>query len=109
MRRFEIGFISGILFLSLLIGCATRGTFTTIAATDKATTLAYDGYVDSVIRGETRTNNLPIISKAFDAVKAAERVAIDRASGNTNAPVTGEFSAAAASFINQINNEKGVK
>ena len=104
-------FLGALLAIPALLdlSCATRGTYTTLAATDRATTLAYDGYLDSVIRGETRTNNLPIIAKSFDAIKAAERTAIDRAGGNTNAVVSGDLGSAVAAFITQVSKEKGTK
>lgn len=109
MKRFEIGFISGILFLALLIGCATRGTYTTLASTEQAVKMSYDGYVDSVIRGETRTNEMPVIAKSFDAFQASFQVAVDKASGNTNAPITGDLSTAAANILRAITTAKGIK
>lgn len=93
----------------VLIGCATRGTYTTLASTEQAVVLAYDGYVDSVIKGQTRTNDLPIVARSFDTFQSAMRVAIDKASGNTNALVTGDLSTAAANLITTINNSKGKK
>lgn len=90
-------------------GCATRGTYTTLASTEQAVKLSYDGYVDSVIRGESRTNELPTIAKSFDAFQASFQVAVDKASGDTNAPITGDLSAAAASILRAITSVKGIK
>lgn len=99
-------------FFSLVLLCAViglgmtcaggRGTYTTLAASEQAVKSSYDGYLDSVIKGQTSTNDLPIIAKSFDAFQASFRVAVDRASGDTNAPVTGDLSAAAATLLDAI-------
>lgn len=95
--------------IGVLTGCATRGTYNTLAATEQAVRMSYDGYIDSVIHGQTRTNDLPIVAKSFDAFQASFAVAVDKASGDTNAPVTGDLSATAASLIKAITAAKGVK
>lgn len=95
--------------IGVLAGCATRGTYNTLAATEQAVRLSYDGYIDSVIHGQTRTNDLPIVAKSFDAFQASFAVAVDKASGDTNAPVTGDLSAAAASLIKAITSAKGLR
>lgn len=95
-----------------LIGCAggtNRTTYTTLGATEKAVVLSYDGYLDSVFKGTSRTNELPTIAKSFDAFQSSFKVAVSAASGNTNAPVTAEISAAAASILQAVNSAKGVK
>lgn len=88
------------------VGCQTRGTYNTLAATEKAVVMSYDGYVDSVIRGQTRTNEMPTIAKSFDLFQASFRTAVDAASGNTNATVTGDLSTKAATLIQQITTAK---
>ena len=72
----------------VLIGCATRGTYTTLAASEKAAVLSYDAYMDGVISGKTPTNNVPAVSTAFNLFQLSVRTAVDAAQGNTNAPVT---------------------
>lgn len=90
-----------------LSGCVSgRNTYTTLASTEKAVVLSYEGYLDSVIKGQTRTNELPIVAKSFDVFQAEFRVAVDAASGNTNGPVTGDLSTKAANLIQQITNAK---
>jgi len=91
------------------LGCATRGTYTTLASTEQAVKLSYDGYVDSVISGKSRTNDLPVIAKSFDAFQASFAVAVDKASGDTNAPITGDLSVAAANLLKAITTATGVK
>lgn len=109
--RTRIPFFTLILLflLCVALSCATRGTYNTIAATHAAVKSSYDGYMDSVIRGETRTNDVPIISKGFNLFLSAERVAIDAAQGNTNGPVTADMAAKAGALITDINTKKGLK
>lgn len=101
-----IAFLLALILLYLALGCAGRGTYTTLASTEKAVVLSYDGYVDSVIKGQTRTNELPVIAKSFDLFQAEFRTAVDAASGNTNGPVTGDLSTKAANLIQQITTAK---
>lgn len=79
-----------------------RGTYTTLASTEQAVVKSYDGYVDQVISGKSRTNELPIVAKSFDAFQASFRVAVDKASGDTNALITGDLSVAAAALLKAI-------
>ncbi len=95
-----------VLTLSAIVGlgmtCGSRGTYNTLASTEKAAVLAYDGYVDSVIKGQTRTNDFPAVAKSFDLFQASFRTAVDAASGNTNAPVTGDLSLKLSALTQQI-------
>jgi len=115
MRRIKaataIVFLGALLVIPALLdlSCATRGTYTTLAATEQAVRLSYDGYIDSVIQGQTRTNDLPTVAKSFEAFQASFRVAVDKASGDTNAPITGDLSAAAASLIKALTTAKALK
>lgn len=107
----KLKYFASIVLLCAIIGLgmtctAGRNTYTTLASTEKAVVLSYDGYLDSVIRGQSRTNELPLISKSFDLFQAAFRTAVDAASGNTNAPVTGDLSTKAANLIQQITTAK---
>lgn len=110
----KLKYLPSLVLLCAVIGlgmtCSRgRGTYTTLASTEQAAVLAYDGYLDSVIKGQTRTNDLPIVSHSFDAFQALMRAAVDKASGNTNAPVTGDVSTSLANLINTINNSKAKK
>lgn len=98
-----------LLVLMFFVGCATRTTYTTLAATEKAVVSAYDGYLDSVIKGQTRTNEVPVITGSFNTFQATMRTAVDAASGNTGAPVSGDVASAAANFIQTVTNTKGKK
>jgi hypothetical protein len=105
-------FVAIIVLLFAVFGCGTTGdrtTYTTIAATDRAVTLSYDGYVDSVISGQSKTNDLPAISEGFNLFKAAERTAIDAAQGNSGAPPSPEMSRQAGALLQRITNAKGKK
>jgi hypothetical protein len=102
------------LFVAIMLlgalGCSTNRTaYNTLAATQQAGKLSYDGYVDSILSGQTSTNDLPIVSQAFNTFESVMRVSIDAASGNTNAPATPEASAALSKLITTVSNSKGKK
>lgn len=95
------------------MGCDTTGarrtTYTTLASTELAAKSSYDGYLDSVLSGKTRTNDVPIISASFDEFQSVMKIAVNAASGNTNALVTADVSRASAKLLQQINAVKGKK
>jgi hypothetical protein len=99
--------LSVLLSLSLLVGCATRGTYTTLAASEKAAVTSYDAYMDGVIAGRTPTNNVPAVSQAFNLFQLSVRTAVDAAQGNTNAPVTPQVTSAKANLDQVISTSKG--
>src|SRR5215467_7279658 len=50
-------------WLFFTLGCAgNRAAYTTLASTELAAKSSYDGYIDSVIGGQTRTNDMPIVA-----------------------------------------------
>lgn len=100
-----------LIVLIFTLGCGTPGrtTYTTLASTEMAAKSSYDGYLDSVLSGQTRTNEVPLVSASFDEFQAAMRIAVSAASGNTNALVTSDVAAASAKLLKQINAVKGKK
>lgn len=86
-----------------------RGTYTSLASTEQAVVQAYRGYTDSVIKGETRTNDLPMVAQSFNAFQASFRAAVSSASGDTNAPVSSDVATAASSIIQAIHTAQGKK
>lgn len=117
MKRFKT-YLAIVCFWSVIlgpmlyeVGCASnnRTTYTTLASTELAVKSSYDGYIDSVLQGQTRTNDVTIISVSFDEFQSLMRVAIDRASGNTNALVTADIAASSAKLLQKITQSKGVK
>jgi hypothetical protein len=105
MKRFFVP----ILLAFVLVACATRGVYNSLASTQQGVRLAYDGYVDSVIHGQTRTNDLPVLAKSFNAFQATWGAAVDLASGNSNAPVTADVAASASNILAAIAKAKGLK
>lgn len=98
--------------LFFLFGCGTpqgRTTYTTLASTELAAKSSYDGYLDSVLQGQTRTNEVPLIAATFNEFQAAMAIAVTAASGDTNALVTADIAAKSAKLIQQINAAKGKK
>lgn len=100
-------------FLSLslalvILGCATRGSYTTLAASEQAAVASYRAYVDGVIAGRTPTNNVPAVSQAFNLFQLSMRVAVDAAQGNTKSPVTPEVTSSKSNLDFTIAVSKGV-
>lgn len=103
-----------ILLIGILaaIGCTTdqqRTAYTTLASSELAAKSSYDGYLDSVLSGQSRTNEVPLVSAAFNEFQAAMTIAVSAASGNTNALVTAGVAEASAKLFNLINSAKGKK
>lgn len=92
------------LILVAVIACnSPRAKFNTIATLQAAGKSAFDGYVDGVIRGNIRTNELPAIGETYDAFQASVRVAIIKASGDSNAPVSPDLTIAGNKLFSAIN------
>lgn len=74
--------------LVLLIGCTTSQielAYKTLYSTEHTVISAYDGYLDTVVKGQTSTNSVPTISKAYNTFQASYIIALDAAQYNTNA------------------------
>ena len=73
---------------AVILGCKSTPqtiAYNTLYSVEKATTAAYDGYVDLVIKGKTTSLYVPSVSKAYDHFQASMFVALDAVQFNTNA------------------------
>lgn len=72
----------------LIAGCTTTQQTTaykTLYSVEHTTVSAYDGYIDTVIKGQTSTNQVPTVAKAFNTFQASYIIALDAVQYNTNA------------------------
>lgn len=99
--------IIALIGLCIILGCASRGTYTTLAASEQAAVSSYSAYVDGVIAGRTPTNNVPAVSQAFNLFQLSMRTAVDAAQGNTNAPATPPVISAQSNLTAIISISKG--
>lgn len=96
----------------LLIGCTTSQqttTFNTITSLEQTTHAAYAGYLNLVLSGNVRTNDVPQVSKIYNDFQAAAALAITLNQANTNALAPSNLVDESVAVINLINTVKGVK
>lgn len=96
-----------ILIILIFCGCAT--SYRTIAATEAAVSAANSAYLDSVVTGQTKTNDVPKVEAAFNATQMALHAAAAAASAGASAPVPATLNQQAVDFTNLVNSVKGVK
>lgn len=92
----------------VLVGCSggckssERTQHTTLHATGKAVDIAEREYMDGIVKGTIRTNEFPQIQAGYKAFQASYRLAVQSASGDTNALTPTNLSALAAELLQQI-------
>lgn len=93
-----------------LVGCTTNQitvAYKTLYSVEHVTVSTYDGYLDSVVKGQTSTNSVPKVSKAFNDFQASYIVALDAAEFNTNALAPSSLLQESTDIITLINTVKG--
>jgi len=67
-----------IIIVALAVGCSTSQpkVYTTLATTEQAVDAGYKAYLDLAVMGRISTNNVPIVSKAYDAFQTAMSIAV---------------------------------
>ena len=98
------------ILLAALVGCTTNQqtiAYKSLYTVEKVTTGAYDGYLDSIIVGQTTTNSLPRVSSAFNKFQASFVVALDAVQFNTNAPAPASLVVESQDVLNLIVQLKG--
>ena len=93
----------------IVVGCSTTTAYKTIATTEAAVLSANSAYLDSVVSGQTKTNDVPRVEQAFNATQMALHSAAALASGGANAPVPATVNTQVMDFTNLVNSVKGVK
>lgn len=97
-------------FAVIATGCTTSQqtiTYKTLFSIEHVTVSAYDGYLDTVIKGQTSTNSLPLISRAYNTFQGSYLIALDVAQYNTNALAPAALITESQDIINLINTVKG--
>jgi hypothetical protein len=94
----------------LFIGCSTsqrRATYNTLYSVHVTTDAAYNGYLDLVVKGSVRTNDVPIVSRSYRNFQAGFTAAVELA--HINAPATAEVIDLSTKVINEIAKAKEAK
>lgn len=95
------------LAVAILVGCATNKTFQTLSATEQAVDIGYRAYMDLVIQGKLKTNNVPVIAHAYNDFQATMKAAVLLSQSNTNAPASQSVLDAASDILVTIAKEEG--
>jgi len=89
-------FINGCAGLSTVAGYQTLGTL------EASSNASYQTYNQLVVSGQVKTNDLPIVAKAYNTFQVVMIQAIIQAQNNTNAPVTVDVQTAASALASTI-------
>lgn len=97
--------------VAFLIGCVnpSRTVYNTLASVEATTTAAFSTYLDMVVQGQVRTNEVPVVSRDYNAFKVVWAGAVAIAQWNTNAPATLPVTDASAKVLSDIVNAKNAK
>lgn len=95
----------------LVVGCATAGRtyYNTLASIQVATTGAFNGYIDLVVKGQVKTNDVPLISRDYNLFQTVWGGAVAVAQFQTNAIAPSAVTDAAAVVVNDITAAKAAK
>lgn len=91
----------------LLAGCKTA--YRSIATTEAIVHAANGAYLDSVVSGQTKTNDVPRVEAAYNATQLSLHTAAALASSGSSAPVPAAVNTQVIDFTNLVNSVKGVK
>jgi hypothetical protein len=92
-----------------VVGCVTtpkQAAFNSLYSVEKLTTGAYDGYIDSVLNGQSTTNGVPRVSSAYNKFQSSFVIALDAVQFNTNALAPTSLVIESGDVINLINQFK---
>lgn len=109
-RIFGVVLVSLLFTLSPLVflpssGCSTsqqRQTVNTLKSVADATDAAVKTYLDQVVAGKIKTNDVPSVMARYSEFQAAFNIALLAATLNTNAPPTPAVTASSANVRSAI-------
>lgn len=90
----------------ILIGCATKTAYVSIATMELATLSANHAYLDRVFTGQIPTNSVPTVEAAFNDTQLALHAAAAIASGGSSAPIPPATLVKVSNFTNLVNSVK---
>jgi len=105
MKIYQSILVTLAICIVVVVGCKSTPqtiAYNTLYSVEKATTAAYDGYVDLVIKGKTTTLYVPTVSKAYDHFQASFLIALDAVQFNTNSLSPASLTVESQDLINLI-------
>lgn len=92
------------------IGCSTsaqRITYNTLASVGATANSAYSAYLDLVVKGSVKTNDVPKVSAAYNTFEMAFAAAISAAQFNPTNPAPANVTDLANNLLSAISAAKG--
>lgn len=99
------------LFVALAIMCSgmtcntsqQKASYNTLYSLEKTTVEAYDGYLSAVVQGVASTNEVPRVSRMFNAFQKHMGDSVTLVQGSTNAMPTEALVSESLQLVNTIN------
>ena len=98
-------FAAPIIVAPIMTGCSTsaqRATYNTLSTIGSGVNASYAAYLDGVIAGRIKTNDVPKVSRQYNEFQQAFAAAVQLVQFNTNAPASQPVLDAAARFANTV-------
>lgn len=104
-QSFALAVLLGAATLTIIPSCTTssqRTAVNSLFSVGQGVDTAYRVYLDQVVQGTVKTNDVPTVSRAYNAFQASFAAAVALSSG-TNTPPTSTVISAATNVLNAIN------
>jgi len=98
------------LIFTLQLACSTttqRQAINTIGSVETAATASVDSYFSLVLQGKLPTNNVPQVTRAYNALQQSVKTSLDLVQNNTNSLAPANLSKELTDLINVVNQAKG--
>lgn len=80
-----------------------KASYNTLYSLEKTTVAAYDGYLSAVVQGVASTNEVPRVSRMFNAFQKHMGDSVTLVQGSTNAMPTEALVSESLQLVNTIN------
>lgn len=107
MKKLATSFIA---IVFIVVACTTtqqKTAFNTIGSIEATATSSVDAYFTMVLKGQCSTNGIPSVSRAYNALQSAARLATDATQFGTNSLAPGNLVTLATDLANTITTAKG--
>lgn len=100
--------LAAVFAVALIVGCASqsRTLYNTLASVQATTAGAYNAYLDLVVKGQLKTNMVPVVSRDFNLFQLTWSAAVAVAQWNTNSVAPPEVLAASTQVLTSITTAK---
>lgn len=95
-----------------IVGCTATGqrrALNTIGGIETSSTALVDGYFTLVIKGKLPTNDVPVVSRAYNSLQSSIKMSLTIVQNNTNALAPASLITESMDLANLVNQVKGKK